>query len=171
MIIQKGFTLIELIVVIGLFAILITLTVPAYNNFRQNQNAAAAAYEFLSYLRNYRQKALQVEDYMNGQINNNYSIANGKYYFYPRGRIQANRVEINVCTKYNGVWMFLVGTTPNTGSTFSINEDGTITSAGTLTATPGSVGYYAVDFTSGGNNATYRVRMYQDGNTDIVRIK
>jgi Tfp pilus assembly protein FimT len=53
--------MIELMVVMSIFAILVTLTVPAYNNFRKSQSCAAAANEFAVKLRQAHQLAMLKE--------------------------------------------------------------------------------------------------------------
>jgi prepilin-type N-terminal cleavage/methylation domain-containing protein len=79
---QKGFSLIELIVVMGIMGILATFAVPAFQNYIRNQNLKTAARGITSDFFATREKAL-TQNVMYRitftQASNSYTIAQGTY--------------------------------------------------------------------------------------------
>ena len=79
---QKGFTLIELIIVMGIMGILATIAAPSFQNYIRNQNLKTAARGITSDFFATREKALS-ENVMYrihfDQAGNSYTIARGTY--------------------------------------------------------------------------------------------
>jgi prepilin-type N-terminal cleavage/methylation domain-containing protein len=77
---QKGFTLIELIIVMGIMGILATIAIPTFQNYIRNQNLKTAARGITSDFFATREKAL-TENVMYrihlDQAGNSYTIARG----------------------------------------------------------------------------------------------
>lgn len=79
---QKGFSLIELIVVMGIMGILATFAVPAFQNYIRNQNLKTAARGITSDFFATREKALSENVRYRitfDQASNSYTIARGTY--------------------------------------------------------------------------------------------
>ena len=79
---QKGFTLIELIVVMGIMGILATFAVPTFQNYIRNQNLKTAARGITSDFFATREKALSENVRYRitfDQASNSYTIARGTY--------------------------------------------------------------------------------------------
>jgi prepilin-type N-terminal cleavage/methylation domain-containing protein len=79
---QKGFTLIELIVVMGIMGILATIAVPTFQNYIRNQNLKTAARGITSDFFATREKALSENVRYRitfDQASNSYTIARGTY--------------------------------------------------------------------------------------------
>ncbi|MDD5524245.1 MAG: type II secretion system protein [Smithella sp.] len=77
--IPKGYTLVELCIVLALLAIMSTLAIPAWKNYSSNINLKTAAREVMSDLLNARQRA--IEENINtyrltfNVANNNYTLS------------------------------------------------------------------------------------------------
>lgn len=79
---QKGFSLIELIVVMGIMGILATFAVPTFQNYIRNQNLKTAARGITSDFFATREKALSENVRYRitfDQASNSYTIARGTY--------------------------------------------------------------------------------------------
>lgn len=79
---QKGFTLIELIIVMGIMGILATFAVPTFQNYIRNQNLKTAARGITSDFFATREKALSENVRYRitfDQASNSYTIARGTY--------------------------------------------------------------------------------------------
>ena len=77
---QKGFTLIELIIVMGIMGILATIAVPTFQNYIRNQNLKTAARGITSDFFATREKALSENVRYRitfDQASNSYTIAGG----------------------------------------------------------------------------------------------
>jgi prepilin-type N-terminal cleavage/methylation domain-containing protein len=77
---QKGFTLIELIIVMGIMGILATIAVPTFQNYIRNQNLKTAARGITSDFFATREKALSENMKYRitfDQASNSYTIARG----------------------------------------------------------------------------------------------
>jgi len=77
---QKGFTLIELIIVMGIMGILATIAVPTFQNYIRNQNLKTAARGITSDFFATREKALSENVRYRitfDQASNSYTIARG----------------------------------------------------------------------------------------------
>jgi type IV fimbrial biogenesis protein FimT len=79
---QKGFTLIELIIVMGIMGILATIAAPSFQNYIRNQNLKTAARGITSDFFATREKALSENVRYRitfDQASNSYTIARGTY--------------------------------------------------------------------------------------------
>lgn len=168
---EKGFTLIELALVMMLIGILVTLTVPNYNTFRKNQSAVAAANEFSNEMRKARRMSLSLEQ--RTQVDLNGLVGGNRDYYYnvDVGDDGTTDKRNNVYKRYQGTRIIPNG---NWTVSFYFEPDGSVTPNGggmNLTVVSGAFGYYSFVFTAGGNYAAYTVQLYQNGDTKIIRTQ
>ncbi|GAB6270040.1 MAG: type II secretion system protein [Smithella sp.] len=119
--IPKGYTLVELCIVLALLAIMSTLAIPAWKNYSSNINLKTAAREVMSDLLNARQRA--IEENIN-TYRLTFNVANNNY--------TLSRTDTGITywtkplTSYgNGISIQSVNF--NNGSTVSFQRRGTVT--------------------------------------------
>jgi|APCry1669189204_1035204.scaffolds.fasta_scaffold16942_2 prepilin-type N-terminal cleavage/methylation domain-containing protein len=74
---EKGFTLIELMIVIGISAIMTAISIPTFVDWRKNQNFRKTANEITSFLRETRSKAISKgvqHEILFNQVSNCYQL-------------------------------------------------------------------------------------------------
>lgn len=119
--IPKGYTLVEVCIVLALLAIISTLAIPAWQNYSSNINLKTAAREVMSDLLNARQRA--IEENIN-TYRLTFNVANNNY--------TLSRTDTGITywtkplTSYgNGISIQSVNF--NNGSTVSFQRRGTVT--------------------------------------------
>lgn len=140
--IPKGYTLVELCIVLALLAIMSTLAIPAWKNYSSNINLKTAAREVMSDLLNARQQA--IEENINTRLT--FNVANNNY--------TLSRTDTGITywtkplTSYgNGISIQSVNF--NNGSTVSFQRRGTVTMGNlVLTNLTGSTATITVQITA-----------------------
>jgi prepilin-type N-terminal cleavage/methylation domain-containing protein len=141
--IPKGYTLVELCIVLALLAIMSTLAIPAWKNYSSNINLKTAAREVMSDLLNARQRA--IEENIN-TYRLTFNVANNNY--------TLSRTDTGITywtkplTSYgNGISIQSVNF--NNGSTVSFQRRGTVTMGNlVLTNLTGSTATITVQITA-----------------------
>lgn len=141
--IPKGYTLVELCIVLALLAIMSTLAIPAWKNYSSNINLKTAAREVMSDLLNARQRA--IEENIN-TYRLTFNVANNNY--------TLSRTDTGITywtkplTSYgNGISIQSVNF--NNGSTVSFQRRGTVTNGNlVLTNLTGSTATITVQITA-----------------------
>ena len=141
--IPKGYTLVELCIVLALLAIMSTLAIPAWKNYSSNINLKTAAREVMSDLLNARQRA--IEENINtyrltfNVANNNYTLSRtdtGITYWTKPLTSYGNGISIQSVNFHNG-------------STVSFQRRGTVTMGNlVLTNLTGSTATITVQITA-----------------------
>jgi prepilin-type N-terminal cleavage/methylation domain-containing protein len=165
---SKGFSLVEMMVVICLFTILIVIAIPNYNTFRAGQSCAGAAYEFEGEFKKLRQRVLTNE--LPGSIVYN---SGPKTYDVFQTRPDTSRIyyrkDVNVGKNYPGA-------NPDFGSatTITINPSNSPTSTVTGSCAPSSGApgpdYWTIRFFNDPSHNYWRIRLYTDGNSKTDRL-
>lgn len=148
---QKGFSLTELIVVIGIFAVVTAFAVPALNHYSSNSNLRTAAREVTSDIFMFRERAISEDRQYRITYNTGtgaYSIEQGTYSGAPYTSIQVKNVnaaaadaQISAITFQNQQIIFQTRGTVTTGTMTLANRFGS-----TATITVNTAGRTYVQF-------------------------
>lgn len=159
---SRGFTLMELIIVLGLAAIVFFIAIPNYNTFRRRQAAATAARDFEYEIKKLQRYCRSVEQ--NVTVSFPSSEPNTFEYTFPT---TGKSIKKNVSKMYMGAVM-----TPDGGDALQIEASGELGSGTTLSAHAqgaGQPGYVKVIFTNG-PDVTYEVWVLDNGDALLKQM-
>lgn len=156
----RAFTMIELLIVIGLASIVFMIGIPNYNRFRQNQAAASAAMQFIFDVRNVRQKCINLEQEVIFTINDISTNPANQYSFPMPG--DTKTIVRRLTNQYPGAIIDGWG-----GSTFKITQGGQFnrdsTDAMVPNPDPGGQNYMGVAISGGA--PFYVIKLLMNGET------
>jgi prepilin-type N-terminal cleavage/methylation domain-containing protein len=168
---QRAFTLLELIITLVLFATLMVIVAPAWDNFRRSQAAASAANEFCSYYNRLTRECIQMEATGTLIISINLQNVNNTYYQMNTSSPYGMTKKIMVAKNYHGTTLEGVGYS-NDYSLLNVTPGGQVEISPFNHMTHFSPGgeemsYYVVRFRN--KTHCWDVRLYDDGHASVVK--
>lgn len=168
---HRAFTMIELLIVIGLASIVFMVGIPNYNRFRQERSAASAAMQFVFDVRNVRQKCISLEQEAIFTLSSYFNSPPNQYSFPMPG--ENKTITRNLATQYASASMQAWG-----GTRFKITEGGLFSrdcaDALVPNPDPGGQNYLGVSFSGQGGGflagtTYYAVKLFMNGETQLIQ--